>query len=387
MTPNRLYEIDESAAVASPGAQDSEPATTTNVRFEDASQRLHHTHKDEPFDDLIRQPLLPKQLSQLGPGIGWFDLNGDGWDDLIVGSGRSGQLSAFVNDKHGGFQLLTEAPFTSPVTRDQTAVLGMQLANGKRIVLAGSSNYEDGLAAGPAARLYNLAERKVDDSLPGQPSSTGPLALADMNGDGELELFVGGRCIPGRYPEPASSLVLRQSGGRWRLDADNTRVLRNAGLVSGAAWSDLDCDGFPELLLACEWGPIRVFQNQAGRLRDATAELGLDKWTGWWTGIAAADLDGDGKPDIVAGNWGLNSSYMANPERPLRLYYGDIANRGLVDILEAEYDPASGQDAPRRMTRLGRPFRFSPVDSARTRHSARRRWLTYSAQATRTSPE
>jgi enediyne biosynthesis protein E4 len=347
VAPNRIYEIDESAARET-SSRPSGPKAVAPMQFEDVSAQLNHVHQDQLFDDLARQPLLYKRLSQLGPGVAWFDVNGDGFEDVVIGSGRGGQLAVFLNTGHGGFQRWVEPPFSLPVTRDQTGILGMRLPDGKALLLAGSANYEDGLAAGPAVRQYEVAQRRLDDSMPGQPSSTGPLALGDMDGDGELELFIGGRCLPGRYPEAAASLLLRRSSGRWQIDAEPTRLLRGVGLVSGAVWSDLDGDGLPELLLACEWGPVRVFKNQGGRFRDATADLGLERWSGWWSGIATADLDSDGKLDIVVSNWGLNSSYSASQQRPLNLYYADFFNSGKLDLIEAEFDPASGQDAPRR---------------------------------------
>jgi hypothetical protein len=356
---NRLYEIDESAAQPETlvASNNDSPAPQTNTAgaqgpkgtlFDDASSSLSHTHRDAPFDDLARQPLLPKLYSQLGPGVSCFDLNGDGWDDLIVASGRGGTTSAFLNDQRGGFKPLPGPPFNAPVTRDQTTILGLVKSDGQRTLVIGSSNYEDGLAAGPAARLFDLTGGRIEDNLPGQLSSTGPLALADLDGDGDLDLFIGGKSVPGRIPEPASSLILRQASGNWGLDSENTRLLRAVGLVSAAIWSDLDGDGLPELVLACEWGPIRVFGNKAGILRERTAELGLAKHTGWWNGIAASDLNNDGRLDLIAANWGLNSLYQASDERPLRLYHGDIAGRGVVDLIEAEFDPGLKEYAPRR---------------------------------------
>src|SRR4029077_11493689 len=152
-------------------------------------------------------------------------------------------------------------PFDAPATRDQTTVLGWHQPGGQAIMLVGSANYEDGLAVGGAVRQYDLARKIVYESFPGQPGSTGPMSLADVDGDGNLDLFIGGRVIPGRWPEAASSRIYRHDGKQWRLDAENSRLLEKIGLVSGAVWSDLDGDGFPELVLACEWGPVRVFQN------------------------------------------------------------------------------------------------------------------------------
>jgi enediyne biosynthesis protein E4 len=343
---NRIYEIEEPAAVE-PGVPQG-PEIKQQQLFEDASFLLGHQHQEAEFNDFARQSLLPRRLSNLGPGVAWFDLDGDGWDDLIVGSGRGGQLSVFLSDQKGGFKALNEPPFNSPVTRDQTAVLGMRRAGGEAFILAGSANYEDGLATGAAARQFGMSSKRVEESLPGQASSTGAVALADINGDGELELFIAGRVVPGRYPEPASSMLLRWKGGHWEIDGENTRKLRNIGMVSGAVWSDLDGDGFPELVLACEWGPIRVFENKAGELRESTDELGFDKFTGWWSGVTTGDLDGDGRPDIIAANWGLNSEYQPSAAAPVRIYYGELGGRPALDVIEAIFDPGLGDFVPRQ---------------------------------------
>jgi enediyne biosynthesis protein E4 len=307
---------------------------------------LKHTHHEDPFDDYARQPLLPKRLSQLGPGVAWFDLDGDGRDDLIVGSGRGGQLGVFRNDGQGGFKRWPEPPLTLPLTRDQTTVLGWQKTPGQIVVLVGSANYEDGLTNGSVVRQFDLARKMVQDRLPGQISSTGPLAMADLDGDGNLDLFVGGRVIPGRYPEAASSLIFRAMDGEFVLDQENTKRLEQVGLVSGAVWSDLDGDGFAELILACEWGPLRIFHNERGKLAEATEQLGLARFKGWWNGVTTGDFDGDGKLDIVASNWGRNSRYESHRARPLRIYYGDLNGDGTLDIIEAWHDPQMDKLVP-----------------------------------------
>jgi hypothetical protein len=315
----------------------------------DVSDLIRHTHQDEPFDDFEQQPLLGKKLSQLGPGVSWSDLDGDGWDDLVIGSGKGGELSVYRNDGHGGFKRWSDPPLNQPITRDQTTVLAWPKAPGEVVLLAGSANYEDGLAIGGGVREFDLKDKVVRDIASGHQSSTGPLAMADIDGDGDLDLFVGGRVLPGKYPEAASSLLFRNTGGKFEIDTENSRRLAGVGLVSGAVFSDLDADGWPDLILACEWGPVRVFHNDAGKFIEVTEKLGFGKFLGWWNGVTTGDFDGDGKLDIVASNWGRNTPYQSHRQKPLRLFYGDLDGDGTEDLIEAYYDPELKKTVPERM--------------------------------------
>ncbi len=341
--PDRLYEVEEAGAVAAP---ELKPAKTTPL-LTDVSAALNHTHSQEIIDDFSRQPLLPNKLSQSGPGVCWFDVDCDGWEDLIIGGGAGSTMAVFRNNGQGGFTRVDSAPFNEPLAQDQTAVLGFNTGD-FRALLAGLSNYAFGSSDVPSARLYDLTQNRVLDAVPGCPVTTGPLALADIAGNGSLELFVGGRVVPGRYPEPVASRMFRCEQGQFKLDAENTQVLANVGLVNGALFSDVDGDGWPDLLLACEWGPIRIFHNEHGRLREVTANWGLDRFTGWWNSLAAGDFDGDGRLDFVAGNWGRNTPFETHRTQQLRLFYGDFNNTGGVEPVAAYSDPASGKMVPER---------------------------------------
>ncbi|MDH7503342.1 MAG: CRTAC1 family protein [Verrucomicrobiota bacterium] len=133
-------------------------------------------------------------------------------------------------------------------------------------------------------------------------------------------------------------MIYRYDGGQWKADTKNSVLLDNLGIVNGAVWSDLTGDGLPELILACEWGPIRVFRNRAGSLFDATAEFGLAPYTGWWRGVTTGDLNNDGRMDIIASNWGFNSPYRASQQKPLIFVFGQLVQPGVMDIIETEYD-------------------------------------------------
>jgi enediyne biosynthesis protein E4 len=342
--PNHIYEIAETSA--QPVAPTSKPES--KPWFEDVSRLVQHSHYEEPYDDFGAQFLLPNMLSQLGPGVTWADLNHNGYDDLVIGTGRGGSLAVYLNDRQGGFRRVVQPPFNAIATRDTTTVLPLGLGPAKTVLLAGSSNHEDGNERGAVVRIFDPQARAPIERLPGQIASTGPLALADVNGNGQLDLFVGGRSIPGRYPEPASSFLFLNQDGEFVIDAENLATFAHVGLVSGAVFSDLNGDGQPDLILACEWGPIRVFQNDGGRFHEITESLGLHQYTGWWNGVATADLDGDGQPDIIASNWGLNTRYRASHEHPRRIYYGDFTDNGVIDLIETLYDEVLHKEVPDR---------------------------------------
>lgn len=341
--PNHYYEIDQSFSELRPENNSSEKPP--EPLFTDASDLIDHTHHEDPFDDFQRQPLLPKLLSQMGPGVAWWDLNDDGHDDLIIGTGRGGKPALFLNDGKGGLNPL--ATDLEEASNDWTGFAGWVSSAGKKVLLGGENNYESQSPANAVMHELIWKDGEIADAPLSEVGSAGALAVADIDGDGDLDLFAAGRPVPGRYPESTPARIYRNENGKLQLDDDNTKALADAGLVNGAVFSDLNGDGLSELILACEWGPVRVFRNENGVLRETTSEMGLSEFAGWWNGVATGDFNGDGLPDIVATNWGLNDRYTDYLPNPIYLYYHENA-AGFLDLFEAFVDKASGKIVPKR---------------------------------------
>jgi len=175
-------------------------------------------------------------------------------------------------------------------------------------------------------------------SLPTNLDSSSVIATADFDRDGDLDLFIGGRGVPGAYPTPSSSKLLRNSNGKFTDVSKQSPALTEKRIVTGAIWSDADGDGWVDLLVSTEWGPIQFLRNDKGKLVDATEESGLSPFLGWWTGINGADIDHDGDIDFLATNFGLNTKYKASSKTPEVLFYGDFENSGRKRIVEAGFE-------------------------------------------------
>ncbi len=306
-------------------------------------------HLETPYDDFSRQPLLPAKHSQLGPGMAWQDADGDGDPDLYLSGSAGHPGRIFLNQGRGTF-----GPASNPAIEKHAASedLGALFFDANLDGVQDLYVVSGGVECDPGAltlrdRLY-LGDGKggfhhaPEGSLPDLRDSGSCVVAADYDRDGDLDLFVGGRVVPGAYPvTPASRLLRNDSSGatvKFTEDTASVTGLERAGLISGALWSDANGDGWIDLLLCCEWGPIKVFLNNGGTLIEATDRTGLSEHLGWWKGIAGADLDGDGDLDYVVTNQGLNTPYKATSAEPELLYYGDFDGSGTMRIVEAKFE-------------------------------------------------
>ncbi len=344
---NRVYEIEENSITKHQPPEKHTQAS--NPVFEDLTGRLSHIHREDPFDDTDWQPLLPFRLSGLGPGAAWIDLDQDGSDELLIGTGKGGEMGIYSFDEDRVRELDLEW-LNRQAPGDQTGIIGWQQKDQMHLVV-GYSNYEQGSVSAPAVLHYRIKEGKTIsvDSLQGVPSSTGPLAAADYNGDGTIDLFVGGRFLSGQYPEDADSRLFINSDGNLIPDKRNSAILKNVGLVSSALFVDYNRDGEQDLLIATEWGAIKLFENNGGKFTEKTSNVGLDIYKGRWNGIATGDFNGDGYPDIAAANWGENTPYRIDDfQHGFRVIYNDFNRNGKTDLIETYYDKRTGDYLPFR---------------------------------------
>lgn len=311
-------------------------------------------HKERIFDDFNLQPLLPKKMSQLGPGMAWGDIDGDNDDDLFLsgpsgsagkllrndGKAKPGNLSAVFTPRPGPWNTreaaLSEDMGALFFDADGDDDLDLYVVSGGVEAPPGHPSLQDRLYLNDGKGNFSNAP---PGTLPKETNSGGTVTAADFDRDGDLDLFVGGRVVPGAYPTTPQSSLLRNDGGKFVEVIDEVAPdLAKAGMVTSALWTDADGDKAVDLMVTYEWGPVRFFRNQNGKLEDRTSESGIGEVLGWWNGISGGDIDGDGDIDYAVTNVGLNSKYKGDPEHPVHLFYGNFDESGKPRCVEAKYE-------------------------------------------------
>ena len=275
--------------------------------------------------------------------MAWGDVDGDQDADLFVGSSAGWPSTLYLNHGTNGLLPSAQPAFYEHIESedmgavfldvDQDGDLDLYVGSGSVECEPGDIQLTDRLYLNDGSGEFTDA---TSSWLPDLRISTGPVAPADYDRDGDLDLFIGGRSVPGAYPTAPQHALLENRGDHYvNVLNDQTPALKDAGMVVAALWTYSDQDEWPDLMLATDWGPIRLFINNRGQLEEKTVEAGLSEELGWWSSLISGDFDADGDLDYIAGNTGLNSKYHPSKKKPAMIYYGDFGD-GNMRIVEAK---------------------------------------------------
>ena len=319
-----------------------------------ASFGIDYVHEENDFIDFNLQKTLPHKFSQYGPSLAIGDVNGDGLDDMVLGSSSRFQGPTLIlQQPNGKFKKQLLSLKVSELLKEED--MGILLfdadsdGDNDMYIVRGSYQHD------PSSPLYQdiVCENDgrgnfkiVSEALPPITSSGQNVKAADIDRDGDLDLFVGSRVEPKAYPKPGESFLLRNDSKPGQIKFTNVTkqwfpALANPGMVSDALWTDFDNDNLVDLMLACEWSPILFYKNTGNGFIEIKPSEEISNALGWWNSLAAADLDQDGDMDYVVGNFGLNQYFKCSSGEPLRIYSKDFDQNGSYDSFISCYFPDS----------------------------------------------
>jgi hypothetical protein len=339
--------VRQAEAVAAPATRQPAPpaAGPTILAAVADTAALPFTHRENDFVDFDRERLIPKLVSTEGPVMAVADVNGDALDDLFIGGAKDQPGRLLVQRPNGTFAPSDPGIFEADAISEDVGALFLD-ANGDGrpdlYVVSGGSEFSEGASALQDRLYLNEGDgrlRKAADALPAEANSGSRVAAADFDGDGDPDLFVGGRVVPARYGLDPTSMLLRNDGrGRFTDVTEQLAPgLAQVGMVTDALWQDVDGDRRADLVVVGEWMPITIFRNAGGGRLTRLDVAGLARSHGWWNRIVAGDFTGDGRVDFVVGNLGLNGRLQASEREPVTMHVHDFDRNGFVEQVVATY--------------------------------------------------
>ena len=302
---------------------------------------------------------MPHQTSMYGPNIAVGDLNGDEMNDMVIGASSMNTTAVYLQLKEKGFKKIKSDVFQLDSASEDMGIHLFDADNDgdNDIYVASGGNEFSPDAKELQDRLYindGLGNFEKSEALPTMITSSSRVHSHDYDKDGDLDLFVGGRLVPGNYPSPTNSYILENvsANGIVKFVDASPKIapfLEKIGMVSDAIWTDYNADGWTDLILVGEWMPITLLKNDGGYFKDVTKTFGLEDTRGWWFSINKGDFDNDGDMDYVIGNLGLNYKYKASAKETFDIYFNDFDNNNSNDIVlsyfnEGEKFPLRGRE-------------------------------------------
>jgi enediyne biosynthesis protein E4 len=327
------------------------PVQSTSVKVQpyfvpvNSKNTLDYKHVENDFVDFRKQILLPQMLSTQGPRIAKGDVNSDGLEDVFIGGARGSAGKLFLQKKNGSFELNNQSGFDRDKESEDTGALFFDADGDKDLdlyVVSGGNEFpadapelQDHLYLNNGKGIFSA----TTDRIPVMLSSGSCVKAADIDNDGDPDLFVGGRLVPGSYPLSPRSYILENNGKGFFTDVTEkyNPSLMKPGMVTDAVWTDFNGDKFQDLILVGEWMEIRVFEHEGKNLTEITDRCGLKNSEGWWNTIVAKDIDLDGDMDYIIGNHGLNSQIKVSEKEPATIYAKDFDNNGSIDAVMCYY--------------------------------------------------
>jgi hypothetical protein len=344
-------------------------------QFETVTQKDPFIHLENPYDDFKDEVLLPHKNSTLGPALAVGDLNNDGREDYIIGGAIAQAAGLYIQQENGIFQKVSVPIFEKDkfyedlgiqiFDADNDGDQDIYIASGGNEFNEGSQGYEDRFYENKGKLIF---ERNLS-AIPDTRISGLEVSLNDYDKDGDLDLFVGGRLSPKKYPYPSNSRILENqssSGNIQFVDVTEKKnsALKNIGLVTTSKWVDIDGDSWEDLVIAGEWMSIRIFKNNEGKsFTEVTKDVYKAKQRGWWYDIEKGDFDNDGDMDLIVGNLGLNYKYQASVDKPFRVYLNDFDENATYDIVlsyksdDTEYPVRGRQCSSEQMPAIKEKFK------------------------------
>lgn len=322
--------------------------TTRPMEDISSSVNLNYKHIENPFIEFNREPLIPHMVSTEGPALAVADVNSDGLEDVFIGSSKTHHNAIFLQQSNGKFIRTLQPEMQQDSMYEDVDAAWADLNNDgyMDLIIASGGNEYYGKDNHLSPRVYlndgKAQFKKLDQAFNNLFLTASSVVPSDFNGDGFVDLFIGGRAVPWEYGQIPNSYLLQNDGsGRFTdVTEKKAKELSKIGMVTRAVWFDIDKDHDQDLIVCCEWGGIDVFLNQNGNF----IKKSLSKSKGWWNFVLPVDADNDGDIDLIAGNLGLNSRLKASANEPVRLYYNDFDGNGKKEQALTYY--VNGKELP-----------------------------------------